>query len=132
MPPARPHGPHALQPVAPLVLWSYTDLGDPRYRFLADQVELRQDPQIDAKTKFGLYVEQGVAAYVLPGATFVKQFEVGRGPFDFPIDMGCNFEVFTRNDMLEMESLAPETNPRAFTERWRLFDRLPVDWISRF
>jgi hypothetical protein len=101
--PYRPH-PEALLPARALVLWPYTRMGDPRWTWGDRAIRLRQREE-GLPQKAGASVEQGLAVYANAGELFVKRF-----PFDsdavYP-DLGCNFEVFTRWNMLEIESLGP-------------------------
>lgn len=101
--PFQPH-PERLLPVRPLVLWSYTRLNDPRYTLGPGIVRFRHDPNGDNQ-KIGMPVEQGYAAYANHGNLFLKRFDYDSAA-DYP-DFGCNFETFTRQDMLEVESLGP-------------------------
>lgn len=93
-----------LLPVTPLILWGYTDLTDERFDLSGELLRLRQLP-IEAPTKFGAFIEPGIAAYSNGGETFVKSWKSNRG--DEFADFGCNFESYTRHDMLEVESLGP-------------------------
>lgn len=123
--PQAPYQPHTenLLPVRPLVLWAYTDLEDPRYRFGRTVATLTQD-STRPPTKVGTFVAQGYAAYEGHGSVFVKTFgaEVGT---EYP-DMGCNFETFTNEDMIEIESLGknvvlgPFGGSECHKENWRL------------
>lgn len=99
----RPH-PEALLPARPLVLWPYTDMADPRWTWGRRAVRLRHDAG-GGPQKVGAHVEQGLAAYALSGEVFVKRFT--HNPDAAYPDFGCNFETFTRHDMLEVESLGP-------------------------
>lgn len=104
--PQAPYQPHTenLLPVRPLVLWSYTRLDDPRYTLGPDLIRLRHHPE-GGNQKIGMPVEQGYAAYANHGNLFIKRFD-HQPDADYP-DFGCNFETFTRQDMLEVESLGP-------------------------
>ncbi|MDC0677688.1 hypothetical protein [Sorangium atrum] len=101
--PFVPH-PDRVLPARPLVLWSYTDMAEPRWTWGKRVIRLRQvagkDPQ-----KVGALVSQGYAAYANHGNVFLKRFPFIEGA-RYP-DMGCNFETFTNADMLEVESLGP-------------------------
>ncbi|MCO5296900.1 MAG: hypothetical protein M9921_08585 [Fimbriimonadaceae bacterium] len=119
--PFVPHG-ESLLPVRPLVLWAYTAMDDPRWTWGRRVVRLRQDPARGPQ-KVGARVSAGVAAYSLGEWTFVKRFPCIEGAA-YP-DGGCNFEVFTREDMLEVESLGPMATlalgaSTTHTERWAL------------
>ena len=93
-----------LLPVRPLVLWGYARMADPRFVWGDEVVRMRQDAR-RGPLKIGALVGQGIAVYANKGHTFVKRFGAVEGA-EYP-DMGCNFETFTREDMLEVESLAP-------------------------
>ena len=121
--PYRPY-PEVLLPVRSLVLWSYTNMSDPRWRWGAKYIQLRQDPETGAKQKFGILNTQGWGAYYLKGEVFIKKFPYEAGA-NYP-DFGCNTEVFTDEGMLELESLGPLTKLQQgdsieHTEQWYLF-----------
>lgn len=97
------HG-ESLLPVRPLVLWAYTEMDDPRWTWGRRTVRLRHD-SARGPQKAGARLTAGLAAYSLGGQSFVKRFPCD--PSATYADMGCNFEVFTRHDMLEVESLGP-------------------------
>ncbi len=104
--PQAPHESHAdrLLPTRPLVMWGYTKIGDPRWTWGDRMVRLRYDANM-GPTKIGTCIDQGYAACVYGGNVFLKRFPFGAGK-TYP-DQGCNFETFTRQDMLEIESLGP-------------------------
>ena len=104
--PFQPH-PEALLPVRPLVLWAYTDMSDPRWRWGKRYLQLRQDPNISTPQKCGVLNRQGWMAYYLHGELFLKRF--GYQPEATYPDFGCNCEVFTNAEMLELETLSPLT-----------------------
>jgi hypothetical protein len=125
-----PHHPfmhHAQRvlPVGPLVLWGYTRMDDSRWTWGPDVVRLRQDAS-GGNQKVGAFVSQGYAAYANNGNLFFKRFGQEVGPeeleeWEYP-DFGCNFETFTREDMLEVESLGPlevvPPDPEHVIEHW--------------
>lgn len=94
-------------PARPLVLWHYTDMSDPRWTWGKSVVRLRHDSGMAAQ-KVGTFVDQGYAAYANHGNLFLKRFGA-ESEYIYP-DSGCNFETFTRQDMLEVESLGPLEN----------------------
>lgn len=127
LPPKRPH-PDALLPQAPLVMWPYTDMSDERWTWGRDFVLLRQDPA-KGPNKIGLTHSEGWAAYLKDGLLFVKSVPYEEGAV-YP-DMNCNYETFTNEAMLEMETLSPLRTLEpgetcAHTERWLLFDDVPA------
>ena len=121
--PYRPHS-ESLLPVRSVALWSYTDMKDPRWTWGTRYIQLKQDPAAKVEQKLGLRNKLGWVACILDEGTFIKRF-----PFDpaarYP-DMDCNFEVFTNDVILELESLGPMTRlaPGAsveHAEEWFLF-----------
>lgn len=100
------HTDHLL-PARPLVLWHYTNMADPRWVWGTKYIQLRQDPAIAAPQKLGLLNTKGWAAYALGGDLFIKRFACEPGATY--ADCGCNTELFTNGDMLEVESLGPLT-----------------------
>jgi hypothetical protein len=104
--PFRPH-PEYLLPARPLVLWHYTDMSDPRWKWGKKYIQLSQDSKATTKQKVGLLDKQGWAAFVLGGDVFIKTF-----PFKENAtyaDYGCNAETFTNNEFIEVETLSPLT-----------------------
>jgi len=120
--PFRPF-PEQLTPARPLTLWTYTDLTDPRYILGRRVLRLSQDKR-HGPTKIGMGVNQGYAAYYNPPNLFIKRFSHYQSE-KYP-DFGCNFETFTRQDMLEVEALGPLRDLKpgetvTHYEAWKLF-----------
>lgn len=120
--------PEQLTPARPLVLWSYTNPNDPRFTFDARFIRLRQDREAQIPQKIGLMIEEGWAAYHRGEHLFVKHFDHPDHSKRYA-DFGVNVEVFTNQDMLELETLSPlvELEPGGMIEhqeRWALFDRV--------
>jgi len=132
--PPRGKHPEALLPTNPLVMWAYTDLNDPRWRFTKKYLALRQDPKIAEPQKIGLFNPKTWAAYLLGSELFVKQ-SVADPALTYP-DFGCSFETFTNADFLELETLGPLTKvqPGAAVEhieRWSLHRNVNfADWTD--
>lgn len=112
-----------------LILWPFTDLADPRFRWGTRYITLRQDRQATTPTKLGLAHRMGWVGYLNHGQLFVKwvAYEPGRTY----TDGGSNFETFTNRDMLEMETLGPlqRIAPGGViehVERWWLINGLPA------
>jgi hypothetical protein len=131
LPPKRPHpgdvkNAKSAADFAPnqfLSIWPFFDFKDPRFQFGSRFITLRQDPAKGA-TKIGLAHRLGVVGYLNQGTLFVKRFGFREGTH-YP-DHGVNFETYTDEDMLEVETLAPLTElaPKAtaeHTETWELF-----------
>jgi hypothetical protein len=130
LPPKKPHpglpsqakSPRDYEPNQQVVLWPFFDFTDPRWSFGSRYITLRQDAT-RGPTKIGLAHRLGWVAYHNRGTLFVKRFAWDALPYP---DHGCNFETFSNEDMLEIESLGPmgELRPGAkveLTETWELF-----------
>ena len=130
--PPRGTHPENLEPTNPLVMWAFTDLRDPRWAFLHKYLVLRQDPDNSNPTKLGHFNLNTWAAYFLGSDLFIKIYKALPGRA-YP-DLGCSYQTFTRDDMLEMETLGPITRVRPgewleHIEHWRLHrDISPAQW----
>ena len=104
LPPKGPH-PEFILPTSVLSIWPYTNLSDPRWILGERYILLKQDPNVASPQKIGIYASDGWAAYANFDCLFVKQIPI---QFDgiYP-DFGVNFETFTNDTMLELESLGP-------------------------
>lgn len=127
--PLPPRGPHAgnLLPKNTLSLWAYTDFSDPRWTLGRQYFLLRQGN--DSPQKVGAWVPDGWLAYVRNEHLFIKTFGAIEGA-GYP-DMGCNAEIYTDWNILELESLAPlsKIEPGDFAEleeTWSLYDGIPT------
>ena len=128
LPPAQAHGDSFL-PGTPLVLWTYTDLSDPRLVFGRSHILLRQDADHALPQKIGLAAPNGWIGYARGGRLFVKHITYQAGA-RYP-DLGCSIESFTNAEMLEIETLGPlvTLQPGASVthiERWSLFTGVPT------
>lgn len=105
--PQEPYRPHAeaLLPARPMALWHYTDMSDPRWTWGKRYVQLRQDTGRESYQKVGMRNSLGWAAYVRGDEVFLKHAAFDPGA-TYP-DFGCNTELFTNAEMLEVESLGP-------------------------
>jgi hypothetical protein len=101
----RGHGPDALLPVRSMALWSYSDMGDPRWTWGSDYILLRQDPAARTPLKAGWLNRKGWAAYALGGEVFLKRFAFDPGAV-YP-DFNTNTQFFTNAEILEVETLSP-------------------------
>jgi hypothetical protein len=116
--------PHNLLPVRPLVMWSYTDLSDPRFAIGAKYIRVRVMADRNEPQKIGIGNKQGWAAYHRGRTLFVKRF-----PYDEAArytDFGSNCETYVKGSFVELESLGPlqRLEPGASTEyveHWYLF-----------
>jgi hypothetical protein len=121
--------PHNLLPVRPLVMWSYTDLSDPRYAIGAKYIRVRVMADRTEPQKIGIGNRQGWAAYHRGRTLFVKRF-----PYDDAAryaDFGSNCETYVKGSFVELESLGPllRLEPGASTEyveHWYLFPNVEI------
>jgi hypothetical protein len=113
--------------VGPLTLWSFTDLADARWRFGTEFIQLVQSAAPAGRfpeQMTGIFNLRGWGAYFVDSTLFVKRAPVIKGAA-YP-DFGCNFEVFTNREFLELETLGPKLvlNPGeqvTHEESWQLF-----------
>jgi hypothetical protein len=126
-PPLGTH-PKDFLPNRSLTLWPFTDLSDDRIRFGQRFIRLQQAGR--GPIKFGLRHTEKWAGYVLGDHLFLKTIPLIEGK-QYP-DLGSNFEMFTNEEFLELESLGPyeEISPgqtAKHTEIWVVFSgiRLP-------
>jgi hypothetical protein len=116
--------------VRTLVLWSYTNLHDPRWVFTNKYMILKQDPKATKPQKIGLSNAQNWGAYLRGGHLFVKKNIYQQGA-TYP-DHGCSFETFTNAAMLELEGLGPlaKLPPEGsvdYREDWYLLDGVTAE-----
>jgi hypothetical protein len=88
-----------------LTLWKYTDLADPRIHLGRNLWTLSQKEKTKA-FKIGFRHTEGWIGYQLGDLFFAKWISHEKEA-TYP-DRGCNTELFTNGDILEIESLAPE------------------------
>jgi hypothetical protein len=114
-------------PVGPLTLWSFTDLADHRWRFGTEYIQLMQQSNPECRFEeqmTGIFNPAGWGAYSCKSSLFLKRAPVVPGA-TYP-DFGCNFEVFTNLEFLELETLGPKVLLRpgeqvSHAESWQLF-----------
>jgi len=80
-------------------------MDDARVRWGDRFVILHQDPAVRQPFKLGLSTEAGWSAYFNRHSVFVKRFPFVPG--DAYPDFGVNYESYTTDFMLEMETLSP-------------------------
>lgn len=103
-------------------IWPYTDLADPRWTWGSRYILFRQDRK-RGPAKLGIAHREGWVGYVNDATLFVKRFAWVDGAV-YP-DGGVNFETFSNEDFLEVETLAPLVNLApgrgvSHTECWEL------------
>jgi len=91
-----------------IMLWTYTELTDPRLTLGRDYVLLRQDVTAARACKIGFNAERGWIAYVNAGTALIKYFEHFVDA-QYP-DNGCSVESYSCADFCEIETLAPLFN----------------------
>ncbi len=126
LPPLGQH-PRDLRPNRKMIVWPYTDMSDERWRFGHRYITLRQTDS-GVPTKLGLAHQEKWVGYLMKDALFIKTFAFEEGE-TYP-DEGCNFETFSNDAMLEIESLGPlrTVAPGAqtsHTEKWYLIGNVP-------
>jgi hypothetical protein len=126
--PEKPQHEGNFVPNIGLILWPVTDLADSRYRWGSKYITFSYEAA-KGPGKFGLNVELGWAAYQLNNQLFVKYFDYL--PDACYPDHGCNFETYSDQKILEVETLGPLTTlaPGATAEHvetWRAFDQVPT------
>jgi hypothetical protein len=87
-----------------LVLWPYTQLGDPRLTLRDDFLLVHATPSLPP-IKFGYFNPHGWMGYWLDGVFFVKRFDVQTNAA-YP-DHGCNAESYCNDQFIELETLGP-------------------------
>ena len=127
MPAFKAHTEEVL-PDRPLAIWGYTDLSDPRWTWSQGLGRLPQDPQRGPQ-KIGMFCPQGSGGFCNHGNVWIKAFDAVQGG-DYA-DLGCNFETFTNQKMLELESLGEVTivdseDHTGHIERWQLLKGMQI------
>jgi hypothetical protein len=103
--PPRGTHPANLEPGNPLVMWRFTDLSDPRWKFTKKYLMLKQDPNNKVPQKVGHWNRHTWGAYLLGSDLFIKRYEAGEEA-SHP-DFGCSYETFTNDQFLEIETMGP-------------------------
>ena len=116
-----------LLPARAMVLWTYTNLSDPRWKFGSKYIKLKCDADHDNPQKFGLMDKQGWAAYLNGSNLFVNRFGYIDGA-NYP-DYGCNCESYTSGSFMEVESVGTlatlkQNETHTHTERWFIFENV--------
>lgn len=141
LPPRQAMSKQHLLPEGVMALWSYTDLGDTRWRLGTRYLQLTTEASPSARFReqmLGIYNPAGWVAYFRNGHLFLKRAAVELGK-TYP-DFGCNFETYTEPGFLELETLGPLRTLRPgetaeHTEHWWLYKDVPAGedeaWIDR-
>lgn len=128
--PPRGTHPKDLPPTNPLVMWAYSNLGDPRWHFTNKYMTLRQDPKATSPQKLGSFNQNTFGAYLLGSDLFIKRYTAAATPKGYP-DFGCSFETFTSADFLELETAGPVRTVKPnetveHIERWTLHKNIKI------
>ena len=126
--PPRGEHPRDILPASNLVLWSYTDLSDPRWTLGKRFILFRQGARWPLPQKIGALVPDGWIAYAHAGHLFVKKFTFY--PDGIYPDLGSSVELFNRVEMAEMETLSPQVflapgESVEHDEDWYLLKNIP-------
>jgi len=120
-----------LVPARPLILWKFTDMADPRWRWGRKYLSLTQSGEAGNPQKVGAYNAQGWAAHLTDEQAFIITIaSVPGGPAVLP-DMGSNFETYTDGPFQELETLGPLTTLEpgetvSHSEFWTLAKTGPI------
>ena len=114
-----------------LIVWPYTQLGEPRLHLRDDFILVHATPSLPP-IKFGYFNPHGWMGYWLDGVFFVKRFSVQMSA-SYP-DHGCNAESYCNDQFIELETLGPltklEPGKSVFhTETWEVYTELMSDLI---
>ena len=120
-----------LVPARPLILWKFTDMADPRWRWGTKYVSLAQKDGLGHAQKLGVYNVQGWAAHVTEAQAFIIRILPTPGGVAALPDMGSNFETFTKGPFQELETLGPLATLEpgesvSHTEYWFLAKTAPI------
>ena len=120
-----------LAPARPLILWKFTDMADPRWRWGTKYLSLRQVDGVAHAQKVGLYNAQGWGAHLTDAQAFIICIQPPPGGPALLPDMGSNFETFTKAAFQELETLGPLTTLEpgqsvTHTEHWFLAKTGPI------
>ncbi len=111
-------------PTQNFVFWPYSDYSDSRLCMYDDFVQVTQNKEMTKPFKMGAYLQKGVGAYRYKDNLLIKKIVTDSSQEDYP-DMGCNYEVYTNDKMLELETLSkittiPPKGSLEHTEIWEL------------
>ena len=104
-------------------------MSDPRWTWGDRFILLRQDPAVGTRQKVGVQNEYGWAAYAVDEQLFVKKIAWNNGAIT--PDYSSNFEIFTNEKFLEVETLGPTCTLEpgswvAHQETWELHQNIAM------
>lgn len=117
-----------LLPNRMISLWPYSKMNDHRVTWGNKYILLKQDPNHEPPFKFGISNTCNWAAYINHGHLFIKQFNTFENAL-YPDYSGSSYETYTKNDMIELETLSPlvllsPNETLEHIETWKLFDNI--------
>ncbi|HOK56209.1 MAG TPA: hypothetical protein PKV21_00095 [bacterium] len=117
---------HGLLPDRHISLWQYTDISDKRLILNENFIFVQQDVEIERPFKIGTFVNSNWIAYYVDGLLFVKKIALYEG--EYP-DFGCNVEVYTNSQFLELETLSPlkTVEPEGYIEHKEIWDLIEIE-----
>lgn len=124
LPPRIAHSDQLL-PTSSLILWGYVNMSDDRWIWGQEFILLNQAAILDAPQKVGLAASRDWLAYAHANGLFLITYTTD--PEATYPDLGSCVEIFTNDEMLEMETLgpliplAPESTVE-HVEKWHLLD----------
>jgi hypothetical protein len=112
-----------------IAYWPWTKTNDPRFTLGEKYMSLRQDQNNMQWFKIGFRNTENWGAYWYGGYVFVKMYPLCPGE-EYP-DYGSSFEIYTDNEMMELESVGPlktiaNGEYTEHTEEWYLFKDIPL------
>jgi hypothetical protein len=118
-----------LLPDRRITLWQYTKLADKRMMLDNNYIFVKQDEKIKEPFKIGLMINPNWAGYYVDGQIFIKKTIPIEG--EYP-DFGCNVEVFTNSEFLELETLSPFkiVEPQDYIEHKEIWNLIEVGKIK--
>ncbi len=127
--PPRSKHMEVLTPSNPLVMWGFTDLSDPRWKFTKKYLMLQQDPKNAVPQKLASFNTDTFGAYLLGSDLFIKRYKADPSK-KYPDD-GASFETFTNADFLELETVGPlravkQGETAEHTEHWTLHKNVKI------
>lgn len=117
-----------LLPDRHISFWQYSDLKDKRLIWGNEYIFIKQDENCEKPFKIGTMVNPEFTCYFVDGLLFIKKIECKKG--EYP-DFGCNVEVYTNSEFLELETLSPLeiVEPGDFIEHKEIWDLKEVGEI---
>ena len=118
-----------------MIIWPYTDLKDKRLHFNNRYICLDQSTDAQKPIKLGFDLNKATAYYCHGDDIFCKRIESNM-PDGVYADGGCNFETYTNEVFIEVESLSELKNVKSnetasLNEFWSLYKKpCQVDFDS--